>query len=120
MYTIAIMFFVCFMFGMPLAFSDYFESVERYEFVMPLQVPESMVFWTECEDAEFWPEVTEQSGFSMSNLHFALVHFWNELPSMNISVAPERTWFPEHLMSTPVLGYSYPETFASGRRTVYA
>ncbi len=120
MYTIAIMFFVCFMFGMPCAFADYFEAVERYEFVQHLQVPETMVFWQEHEDTEFWADVSDEHAYNQSNLHFALVHFWNDMPSNDITVAPERKAWPDHILNAIELCYSYPETRASGRRTLHA
>lgn len=107
MYTIAILFFVCFMFGMPAAFSDYFECVERYEFVQHFQVPQDMVFWTECEDTEFYPEVVDGVSYQKGNLHMALIRFWNELPSCDITVAQERVLFPGHVLDAPVLSYSH-------------
>lgn len=109
MYTIAILFFVCFTLGMPWAFADYFECVERYEFVQPLQVPENMVFWQEHEDFGFWPEVKDENAYVRSNLHFALVHFWNEMPKNDLTVAPERISFPAHIESVPSLLYTSPD-----------
>lgn len=80
MFAITVLFFVAFIIGMPVVFSDvgYDPGFEKLIETIsgPFSVPDDMVFWTEQSDMDFWPEVGEQP-IVLASITSALVKFWH-------------------------------------------